>query len=255
MLLNAAKASLQQIEAQVKRGLITNKELADIQQASYEHHITEVARLESEKARLMNNLSSAQKRRTYKRLLNEVMDEWEGVYPPEDLIPPEEYPEMIELFVEKVFLDPLSPRFYRLTILWRDPMWGVDQLIFFRSGNPSVGWSTEEKSIIRRLWPQASKEELLRALPIRSWTGIRHRASRMKVRRIIDEPNTNALPETVSWQDMAVMSLYNVTEETLRREKGAKLITCSHSPRQDTENVASSVPDATLGNQWISISL
>jgi hypothetical protein len=253
MLLNAAKASLQQIEAQVKRGLITNKELADIQQASYEHHITEVARLESEKARLTNNLSSAQKRRTYKILLNEVMDEWEEVYPPEDLIPPDEYPEMIELFVEKVFLDPLSPRFYRLTILWRDPMWGVDQLIFFRSGNPSVSWSTEEDNTIRRLWSQASKEALLRALPIRSWTGLRHRASRLKVRRIIDEPNTNALPETVSWQDMAVMSLYNVTEETLRKEIGAKLIACSHSPRQDMGNVTGSVPDANLGNQWTSI--
>jgi hypothetical protein len=76
----------------------------------------------------------------------------------------------------------------------------------------------------------------------------------VKVRRIIDEPDTNALPETVSWQDMAVMSLYNVTEETLRKEIGAKLIACSHLPRQDMENVAGSVPDANLGNQWILIS-
>jgi hypothetical protein len=254
MLLNAARASLQQIEAQVKRGLITNKELADIQQASYEQHIAEVARLEGERARLTNNLSSAQKRRTYKRLLNEVMDEWEGVYPPEDLIPPDEYPEMVELFVERVLLDPLSPRFYRLTILWRDPAWGVDKLIFFRSGNPSVSWSKEEKSTLRRLWPEASKEELLRALPTRSWTGLRHRASRLKVRRIIDEPDASALPETVSWQDMAVMSLYNVREEMLRKEMGAKLIAHAHTPRQDTENAAGSVPDANSGNQRTLIS-
>lgn len=85
-------------------------------------------------------------------------------------------------------------------------------------GNPSVSWSEKEDSTIRRLWPQASKEELLAALPIRSWTGLRHRASRLKVRRIIDRPNTHELPETVNWQDMAVMSLYNVTEEMLRKE-------------------------------------
>jgi hypothetical protein len=183
------------------------------------------------------------------------MDEWEGVYPPEDLIPPDEYPKMVELFVEKVFLDPLSPRFYQLTILWRDPAWGIDKLIFFRSGNPSVSWSEEEDSTIRSLWPQASKEELLAALPIRSWTGLRHRASRLKVRRIIDGPNTHELPETVSWQDMAVMSLYNVTEEMLRKEIGAKLIAWANMSREDMEKVTDGVPDAKLGNQWISTSL
>jgi DNA invertase Pin-like site-specific DNA recombinase len=255
MLLRAAKASLLQIEDQVKRGLITNKELAAIQQASYEQHQAEVARLESEKARLTNNTTSAQKRRSYRRLLNEVMDEWIDVYPPEDLIPPDEYPEMVELFVEKAFLDPLSPRFYQLTILWRDPAWGVDKLVFFRSGNPSINWSKEEDTTIRRLWPQASKEELLAALPIRSWTALRHRASRLKVRRLIDEANTNALPETVSWQDVAVMTLYNVTEETLRKETGAKLIACANAPRQDMEKATDGVPDANLGNQWILISL
>ena len=43
---------------------------------------------------------------------------------------------------------------------------------------------------------------------------------------------------------MAVMSLYNVTEEALRKEMGAKLIACAHTPRQDMENVAGSVPGA-----------
>jgi hypothetical protein len=183
------------------------------------------------------------------------MDEWIDVYPPEDLIPPDEYPEMVELFVEKAFLDPLSPRFYQLTILWRDPAWGVDKLVFFRSGNPSINWSKEEDTTIRRLWPQASKEERLAALPIRSWTALRHRASRLKVRRLIDEANTNALPETVSWQDVAVMTLYNVTEETLRKETGAKLIACANAPRQDMGKATDGVPDANLGNQWILISL
>lgn len=252
MLLNAAKVSLLHIEEQVKRGLITDPDLAGIQQASYQHHKAEVARLESEKTRLTNNATTAQRRRGYKRLLSEVMDEWVDVYPPNDLIPPDEYPEMVELFVEKVFLDPLSPRFYQLTILWRDPAWGVDKLIFFRSGNPSISWSKEEDTTIRRLWPRASKETILATLPTRSWTGLRHRASRLKVRRIIDEANTHALPETVSWQDVAVMALYNVTEETLRKELGAKLIAWTNTPRQDMEKVTDEVPDANLDNQWTS---
>ena len=179
------------------------------------------------------------------------MDEWVDVYPPNDLIPPDEYPEMVELFVEKVFLDPLSPRFYQLTILWSDPAWGIDKLIFFRSGNPSISWSKEEDTTIRRLWPRASKETILAALPARSWTGLRHRASRLKLRRIIDEANIHKLPETVSWQDVAVMALYNVTEETLRKELGAKLIAWTNTPRQIMEKVTNGVPDANLDTLWI----
>ena len=247
MLLHAAKASQRSIEEQVEKGLITDPVLAHIQQASYQKHQAEVARIENQKAQLVRTATAAQKRRDYKRMLREVMDEWTDIYPPQDLILPDEYPELVEIFLAKAYLDPLSPRFYRLTLYWRDPAWGVNTLIFFRSGNPSLSWSKDEDNTVRSLWPSASKEGLLRVLPIRSWTGIRHRASRLEIRRTKDAGDDSGLPDTFCWQDLQVMALYNVREDTLRMGKGAKLIDYTNTLPQIEEGQASDETGANLG--------
>ncbi len=44
------------------------------------------------------------------------------------------------------------------------------------------------------------------------------------------------------------MTPYNVAEETLRKEIGAKLVACADTPREDTEKATAVVPDANLGN-------
>lgn len=46
-------------------------------------------------------------------------------------------------------------------------------------------WSDEEKAILKKLYPTASNEEILKALPGRSWESIGMRASRTKLSRVI----------------------------------------------------------------------
>jgi hypothetical protein len=47
----------------------------------------------------------------------------------ENVVPPEKYPVMVGVFVERVVLDNIVSRFYTMIIRWRDLAWGIDELI------------------------------------------------------------------------------------------------------------------------------
>ena len=104
-----------------------------------------------------------EKRRSYKELILSVLEYWrdEDIYPPEDLIPADELPLIVDTFAERVILDTLSPRFYRMAINWRDPQWDTDVMDCFRSGNPSLQWSDEEIESLRKHYATSTREELI----------------------------------------------------------------------------------------------
>ncbi|MGZ3629884.1 MAG: hypothetical protein ACXVDN_19770, partial [Ktedonobacteraceae bacterium] len=178
--------------------------------------------------------SQTEQRRTYKELILEVKQYWPDadVYPPEDLIPLDELPMIVDTFVEKVVLDILSPHFYQLMIYWRDPVWGVNTLVCYRGGQPAISWTDEENSILRLYYPTTTRDEIMRLLPERTYNAIQSRASYFRIpkRRTF---NTENMPYTLSLSDYEVMAtIGNVTEEDLNGERfveiaGAKLVKLS----------------------------
>ncbi len=231
MQLKATENLISAIEQQLDSGRLTDPDLLERANNNYGKHKEELKRLRGQREQLLGQSTMTEKRRSYKELILDVIQYWndEDVYPPEDLIPADELPMIVDTFAEKVVLDSLSPRFYRIAIHWRDPDWGIDVMICFRSGNPSVGWRDEELTLIREHYTTSSREELMRLLPGRSYMGIQHKASRLGMSKGYSL-NTEDLPLNLSLQDYEVAEELDVTESMLAEEgryveiAGAKMV-------------------------------
>ena len=132
---------------------------------------------------------------------------------------------MVETFVKDVVLTVLSPRFYIITIHWYDPEWGTDERVCFKGGNPSIHWTREEDEILGLYYPSETREHLMQLLPLRSFLAIKNRASSLKIRRLNANPETT--PQTFCLRDLEIMERYGLTEDQLRGDEGAKLLTWS----------------------------
>ncbi len=116
--IHATMAAMLRIEEQAKNGELTNPKLARKANEKYELLEQELARLEGRKATIYSTTTRAQRRVGYKELMKRAGDRWSEVVKPEDI------PEMVDTFVEKVVWAILSPHFYSLSVHWRDPEWG-----------------------------------------------------------------------------------------------------------------------------------
>jgi hypothetical protein len=195
----------------------------------YRQHKEELARLQARQKEVSTHFTQAETRRTYKQLMQDAGEAWAEV------VSPEEIPLMIDTFAQKVVLTSLSPKFYKMTIHWYDPEWGVDERVCFKGGNPSLHWKEEEDSILMRHYSSATREELLRLLPTRSYQAIKCRASSVGVRRaVIDK---GELAYTFCLLDLEIMEQYGLSEEQLRQEEGANLLTwTASSPYSTTQH-------------------
>lgn len=219
--IRAVESLMQKIEKQLSSGELTNPRLLQKANDEYGRLEEEFERLQNRKRQITKDTTRAEQHRTYKQLMREAGEAWE------EIILPEEIPLVIDTFVKKVVLASLSPRFYKIAVHWRDSEWGVDELVCFRAGNPSLHWKPEEDDLLRYHWPHTPREELLMLFPTRSYGAMRDRARRIGVTRtkhILED-----FPYTVCWQDMQVMQQYGVSEGDLRNEKGAKLISSASS--------------------------
>ena len=197
------------------------KELVAEVRRAYRANKAELVRLEERQKDATASYNQAQTRRTYKQLMHDAGQAWEEV------VLPEEIPLMVETFVKDVVLTVLSPRFYMITIHWYDPEWGTDERVCFKRGNPSVHWTREEDEILGVYYPYETREHLMQLLPLRSFSAITNRASTLKIRRPNAKPET--IPHTFCLRDLEVMERYGLTEDQLRGEEGAKLLTWSAS--------------------------
>src|SRR6266571_824328 len=88
------------------------EELVDEINKAYRGHKLELARLENEYNSLVSTGSQVEKRRSYKKLMRDAGEAWEEVVTQADII------ELVDLFVDKVSIEWLTPQFYRMTIYW-----------------------------------------------------------------------------------------------------------------------------------------
>jgi len=142
---------------------------------------------------------------TYHELLWEVGDRAREIYSTEELY------DVVETFTLAVTLDTVSPRVWKMQITWRDPAWGVDEIVSMRlESNPGLSWTEEEREILRMQYGISTRRELLEMLPTRSWAGIRTIASDMKLRRQRDD-SENEFPYDICLADWQAIRQYGLS--------------------------------------------
>ncbi len=241
--ITATKSLLRKIEQQVDSGEFTNPKLAQRANKRYGELEMELQRLEQNLEHVTRGGTKARKRRTYKQMMyevGEVLDE-ETL---DELIPPNEMPEFIDAFIQKVVVDTLGPRFYKLHIHWVDPMWGIDELFCYRGGNPSSVWSAEEKALLKEHLLTMSREELMKLLPQRSYRSIATMALKLGLRcegmyKIYPDQ-----PYDLCWGDWQIIQEYGLTEEETRGSNQGRLIIWLSSSPKVVESDNSKVEDS-----------
>lgn len=140
----------------------------------------------------------------YRDLLRQLGDKVRKIYTIEELL------DIVDTFTTNVILDNISPRVWKITITWRDPQWGVDEIVSIRvDGNPSVSWTDEERELLRMHYSTSTRRELLEILPNRSWVGIRTIASDMKLKRHRDN-SANEFPYDICLADWQAIQQYGL---------------------------------------------
>ncbi len=206
------------LKKQAQLGMLTDEDLQKEANDSYAAAKAELKRLEARKHDTTQIAQEDTERRTYRQLMRDVGDRWE------ETVMPEEYLRLIYLYVKSVVIGFLSPRFFTISINWRDPKWQKDEATCYKYGNPSVVWTEEEEATLRVLYPDATRLDLLQALPRRTFLAICLHAEEMGLSR-----NYHASEEGVPYRtcllDWEVMEEYGLEEEELRREKRVKIVT------------------------------
>ena len=106
---------------------------------------------------------------------------------------------LLEIIIDKIVLDQKGTRLYSLQVVWKVKEWGV-QHTYIDRGNGNKLWSREEEEVLSSLYPTAStKEDVLQALPTRTWEGIEKRANILRIRR--ERRTSDKFDHTLTYRD------------------------------------------------------
>jgi hypothetical protein len=95
-------------------------------------------------------------------------------------------------------------------------------MLVHRSKGVHPEWIDEEREIVRELYPSAPREEILQALPTKTWRSIRTEAIRLGVSRTVklqgEYPSTLTWLDVVFMRDQGISDLNRIYVEPPRRE-------------------------------------
>jgi len=140
----------------------------------------------------------------YKDLIDKMGKFWER-YPFADR------QALVALLIRRVYLEPLSHHFMKMTIEWK--AFPSDVGIIWRRHADSLYWEPEEDQILRDMYPIEPAAAIYQALPRRTWKGIMARASGLHIRR--RTKTASATYKDMSEEDLQVVEMYAVSEENL----------------------------------------
>jgi len=141
----------------------------------------------------------------YHDLLRQLGDRVREIYSIEELY------DVVNTFTTRVTLDTISPRVWKMVITWRDPAWGVDEIVSLRiEGNPGSKWTEEERAVLATHYKTARRRQLLELLPFRSWVGIRTIAVEMGLKRQRDD-SPNEFPFDICLADWQAIQQYGLS--------------------------------------------
>jgi hypothetical protein len=159
--------------------------------------------------------SALQRALEYKELLGEIRDKWNsGIF---DLA---DKKLLIDKLAKSVTLQVLSSHFLLLSLEWTvaEP----ESIIIWRPYSGATEWTTQEDNILRENYPHTSTDELLNLLPSRIWTGIEHRAQRLKIERVTRHPRPER-PD-LSADDWRVIERYEYPISLLDRKQFTSMV-------------------------------
>ena len=108
--------------------------------------------------------------------LHSLLGNFEAVWPTFDL---EQRQRAFSLLINRIEVEVVSPHWLRLSIDWLDVVCPRIDIAYLWKVSPSRGdtLSDEEKAILREYYPYATRLEVLRRLPDRTWRALQRHAS------------------------------------------------------------------------------
>ncbi len=96
----------------------------------------------------------------------------------------------------------------KLTIEWSPLLAGenyIEFVLFLKTLRATPRWTREEDATLKAMYPQSPKDDILAALPRRSWHAI--------TMRVKGRSETQAIMDTLSLEDLAMMNEYGIKQE------------------------------------------
>ncbi len=150
---------------EIRIDTLTEPRLLLKQQEKYQGLRTRNATLKQQLAENSQPQSSRNRRMlSYYELIEQLGPHFEHMEPADKRV-------IIESTIDTVFISILGPSFLLVQINWF--AWPEQTFLYRRDNVASGTWSDEEMTRLRQLWPTANPEELLLALPERTWSAIR----------------------------------------------------------------------------------
>jgi hypothetical protein len=120
---------------------------------------------------------------------------------------------LIALLVRRVYLEPLSHHFMKITIDWKE--FPNDVGIIWRRYADSLYWTPEEDQMLHEMYPTKPAQEILQALPRRTWSGIFSRAHDLHIRRLERTRGTTTVDKNTTFEDLQIIKEYNIPANNL----------------------------------------
>ena len=129
--------------------------------------------------------------------------------------PLKEKKEFVNLLVKKAVLSHIATHWIQLTIHWTHPAWATQTLYMFRRRGHKVGWTDEEKEVLRTHYAASPREVLLQLLPHKSFAALHNQANRMSLQRPQELPRQKlSIDRLVTWSDYEFCQSMGVSPDT-----------------------------------------
>ena len=134
---------------------------------------------------------------------------------------------LVALLIRRVYLEPLSHHFIKMTIEWKE--FPCDEGVIWRRHADSLYWDEEEDDILSDMYPTEPAEAIQQAMPRRSWSAIQSRASERHIKRL-KKPG-GVCYRKMSLEDMQIAACYGISLENLGEPLFAQWVYLFHGSR------------------------
>ena len=141
-------------------------------------------------------------------LIPRIADVWPG-------LPFDKKLRFVGAVVNRASLRSVAPSWLELRIEWKMEGWETDVAYFQGLKGTGRKWTEEEEQILEKLYPSGEAEELLEALPDRSWQGIYHHARKLGMHRVSPGrgPGGTRLDDIIALNDIKFMEEHGIASD------------------------------------------
>lgn len=175
-----------------------------------------VKQLETKMARLLTQKDNLEDERSsivasYKDIpdttLEEELQDLEELWPAK---PFQLKKALVELLARRVVVDYVTPRFWKVQVVWSYSEWGTEERLIDRHMAGSKPWSEHEKEVLKAMYEWGEQIDMMQALPDRTWRGICDAATALGLRR--QEPKKETIQDhTITIDDLALLKEKGLT--------------------------------------------